>query len=90
MRIPRLIFALLLLLAAGMPAWAVLNFADTDHVHVQLVSPAGDIFPGGDNKLGLYFKLEPGWHIYWKNPGDAGLPPDRCSFPRRSGCHSAR
>ena len=23
----------------------------------------------------LYFKLEPGWHIYWKNPGDAGEPP---------------
>ena len=27
------------------------------------------------NDAGLYFKLEPGWHIYWKNPGDAGQPP---------------
>jgi thiol:disulfide interchange protein DsbD len=26
-------------------------------------------------EAGLYFKLEPGWHIYWKNPGDAGEPP---------------
>jgi DsbC/DsbD-like thiol-disulfide interchange protein len=25
--------------------------------------------------LGLYFKLEPGWHIYWKNAGDSGEPP---------------
>jgi thiol:disulfide interchange protein DsbD len=24
---------------------------------------------------GLYFKLEPGWHVYWKNAGDAGEPP---------------
>jgi thiol:disulfide interchange protein DsbD len=25
--------------------------------------------------VGLYFKLEPGWHVYWKNAGDAGGPP---------------
>ena len=25
--------------------------------------------------LGLEVKLEPNWKIYWKNPGDAGLPP---------------
>lgn len=22
----------------------------------------------------ITFRLEPGWHLYWKNPGDAGLP----------------
>ncbi|HEX9465801.1 MAG TPA: protein-disulfide reductase DsbD domain-containing protein [Alphaproteobacteria bacterium] len=26
-------------------------------------------------RLGLEFKLEPGWKIYWRSPGDAGLPP---------------
>jgi thiol:disulfide interchange protein DsbD len=26
-------------------------------------------------KLGLHFHLEPGWHIYWKNPGDSGQAP---------------
>jgi DsbC/DsbD-like thiol-disulfide interchange protein len=25
--------------------------------------------------LGLHFDIEPGWHIYWKNPGDTGAPP---------------
>ncbi|MCH7903195.1 MAG: hypothetical protein IH944_01355 [Armatimonadetes bacterium] len=25
--------------------------------------------------VGLRFRLDPGWHIYWKNPGDAGMPP---------------
>jgi suppressor for copper-sensitivity B len=25
--------------------------------------------------LGLEFELEPGWHVYWKNSGDAGYPP---------------
>lgn len=24
--------------------------------------------------VGLKFTLEPGWYLYWKNPGDAGLP----------------
>lgn len=27
------------------------------------------------NTLGLYFQLEPEWHIYWKNSGDSGATP---------------
>ena len=26
--------------------------------------------------LGLKVILSPGWKIYWRNPGDAGLPPE--------------
>src|SRR5262245_53409862 len=26
-------------------------------------------------RWGFYFELKPGWHVYWKNPGDSGLPP---------------
>ena len=74
-RIFRLIFAVPLLLAAGLPARAASSSADADHVHVQLVFPEGYLYPGVSNDAGLYFKLEPGWHIYWKNPGDAGEPP---------------
>ena len=25
-------------------------------------------------RVGLHMKLDRGWHTYWKNPGDAGLP----------------
>jgi DsbC/DsbD-like thiol-disulfide interchange protein len=25
--------------------------------------------------MGLHFILAPGWHVYWKNSGDAGFPP---------------
>jgi DsbC/DsbD-like thiol-disulfide interchange protein len=35
-----------------------------------LVAPAA-----ADARLGLEFTLAPGWHVYWKNPGDAGYPP---------------
>jgi thiol:disulfide interchange protein DsbD len=31
--------------------------------------------PGQSFTIGLHFKLENGWHIYWKNPGDSGEPP---------------
>ena len=42
---------------------------------MQLVLPQDQLYPGGPNQAGLYFKLDAGWHIYWKNPGDAGEPP---------------
>jgi thiol:disulfide interchange protein DsbD len=75
MRLSRVIFALSLLLAAGLPARAASSFSDADHVHVQLVVPVSLINLGEGAHAGIYFKLEPGWHIYWKNPGDAGEAP---------------
>ncbi len=63
-------------LVFGTPALAVSNSADVPHVHVQLVFPIPHVVPGGGtNNAGLYFKLEPGWHVYWLNPGDSGEPP---------------
>jgi thiol:disulfide interchange protein DsbD len=74
MRFFRLFFALLLL-AAGLPVLAASRSADADHVRVRLVFPGGNFLQQGHNQAGVYFQLEPGWHIYWKNPGDAGEPP---------------
>jgi thiol:disulfide interchange protein DsbD len=65
-----------LLFVAVLPARAVSSSADAPHVHLELLVPGGDLYPNDKlNDAGLYFKLEPGWHIYWKNPGDAGEPP---------------
>src|SRR5215469_2978128 len=66
--------ALAVLLIAALPVFAASNSADLPHVHVQLIAPDAQ-FHSGANNVGLYFKLEPGWHVYWKNPGDAGEPP---------------
>jgi thiol:disulfide interchange protein len=71
----RFIFVMLAVLVAGLTARAGTNSADAPHLHVQLVAPEDEIYPGGNNQIGLYFKLEPGWHVYWKNAGDAGGPP---------------
>ena len=32
--------------------------------------------PGGEVELALHMRTNPGWHGYWLNPGDAGLPMD--------------
>jgi thiol:disulfide interchange protein len=78
MRFFRSIIALAGLLAAGLflqlSAWGASASADLPHVHVQLIEPDAQFHPGANN-VGLYFKLESGWHVYWKNPGDAGEPP---------------
>jgi thiol:disulfide interchange protein DsbD len=71
----RIIFGLVLVCALGVVARADSSSADKPHVHVQLVVPASGFYPGEPAKAGLYFKLDPGWHVYWENPGDAGEPP---------------
>jgi thiol:disulfide interchange protein len=75
MRVYRLIFAILLALAAGTPALCASDSADAQHVHVQLMTAANGVAAPGQVLAGLYFKLENGWHVYWMNPGDAGQPP---------------
>ncbi|MGA2675166.1 MAG: protein-disulfide reductase DsbD domain-containing protein [Terracidiphilus sp.] len=70
-----MIFAFLFMLAAGLPVLAASSTADAAHLRVQLVVPEDQLYPAGNNVAGLYFKLEPGWHIYWKNAGDSGEPP---------------
>ncbi|HET8636805.1 MAG TPA: protein-disulfide reductase DsbD domain-containing protein [Acidobacteriaceae bacterium] len=49
--------------------------ASAKHLSVQLVVPPAQIYPGQNFTAGLYFKLEPGWHVYWVNAGDSGEPP---------------
>jgi thiol:disulfide interchange protein/DsbC/DsbD-like thiol-disulfide interchange protein len=70
-----MLFAPLFVLALAHPALAVSNSADASHLHVELVFPRNQFYPGGGNQAGLYFKLERGWHVYWENAGDSGEPP---------------
>ncbi len=75
MRRLRNIFGLVVLVAAGLPAFAASNSADVAHLHVQLVFPNQNLNVGASVNAGLYFKLESGWHVYWMNAGDSGEPP---------------
>jgi thiol:disulfide interchange protein len=74
MRIRGSIPCLLLSLWATVGAWAGPS-ATAEQLSVRLAVPPAQLYPGQQFKAGLYFKLEPGWHVYWLNAGDSGQPP---------------
>ena len=45
------------------------------HLTLNLVSEQSAIVPGQEFSVALHFALDPGWHLYWVNPGDSGEPP---------------
>jgi thiol:disulfide interchange protein DsbD len=45
------------------------------HLTAELVSLGPAIAPGGMQKIGLVLTIEEHWHVYWRNAGDAGEPP---------------
>jgi len=58
-------------------AQALAPGARTGHgPHVRIELMADRAAPGPGMRLGLKFDLDPGWHIYWLNPGDSGGPPE--------------
>jgi thiol:disulfide interchange protein len=42
-------------------------------VEAELVADTAAIVPGKTFRLGLHLRMAPGWHLYWKNPGDSGI-----------------
>ncbi len=65
-----------LLLAPSLGLAAESAAVATARTTVTLVSEADSVQAGKPVRLGLRFRMAPGWHIYWQNPGDAGMPPD--------------
>ena len=46
----------------------------SDHVNANLITEVRSIQPGQSFSVGVLLVLEKGWHTYWRNPGDSGLP----------------
>jgi len=58
------------------PASAVATGAPDEgdpRVEAALLVDATQVKPGDAFRVGVRFRMDPGWHIYWKNPGDSGL-----------------
>jgi thiol:disulfide interchange protein DsbD len=74
MRIP------IVFMVTGLSLWcaprALQGFAAPEQspVTAELIAEHASIQPGGRTRVGVHFDLEEGWHIYAKEPGDAGLP----------------
>jgi DsbC/DsbD-like thiol-disulfide interchange protein len=90
-RTARLIF--LVVFALGSPELDLLSAAPVEqqnqHAKVELVAAKDAVAPGETAWVGLHFVLEPGWHIYWQNPGDSGEPP-RIEWKLPTGFHAGQ
>lgn len=45
------------------------------HIRASLVSQADSLQPGSATRVGLLLQPDEHWHVYWRNPGDSGMPP---------------
>ncbi len=57
-------------LGAASTAWQ-----SNEHGRVRLLSEYKVAPKSGEILLGLHFQPKPGWYVYWKDPGEAGIPP---------------
>ena len=68
----RLLVAVLWQLCAGLLLASAAAHAAPSHIAAQLVAE-GPVAPGGETRLAIRMTPAPGWHGYWRNPGDAGF-----------------
>lgn len=65
---------------AGLPASATVQKIGPDGkphpVKARLLLDRQAVHPGETVRLGVYLEQRPGWHTYWRSPGDIGLPTD--------------
>ncbi len=67
---------LALSLAAAAPVVAASEWVEASHSAVRLVT-AGEMETDGSKGLwaAVAIRMDEGWKTYWRNPGDAGIPP---------------
>ena len=72
----RLLMVVLIMMAA-VPARALESApVSSKRAVATLVSDTDAVQPGTPFRVGLRLRMADGWHTYWKNPGDAGVPPE--------------
>lgn len=69
------VMTMLALLAAMLPGSAMAQgIGDGPHIRMELVAESVRPAPGSEVTLAFSARPDPGWHGYWRNPGDAGIP----------------
>ncbi len=71
----RFLVAMLFVLGAWLSPIAAASAQPASRVAVTLHAGSADPAPGKTTMLAIRFAPDPGWHGYWSNPGDSGLPP---------------
>ncbi len=71
-RLLKLILLLGLLLVPSMAAAQDGRVQRTDRIAAELVAMSQWATPGSTVIVAVHQDIEPGWHTYWRNPGDSG------------------
>ena len=66
--------ALMAALAAAFPARADGPPDPKDLVNAELVTETASLASASTLWVDLHLRIKPGWHVYWRDPGDSGLP----------------
>lgn len=66
--------SLILTMALAIPAAAQAD--DGRRAKAELMAERVAVMPGETIYAALKLTMDPGWHVYWRNAGDAGLPPE--------------
>tara|TARA_B110001454_G_C12723308_1_gene436518 strand:+ start:59243 stop:61288 length:2046 start_codon:yes stop_codon:yes gene_type:complete len=69
----RTVLSLLLFFVCSFPVLAA-ESVKAPHVNISWLAPEKLSRTSAD-VIGIKFKIDPEWHIYWKNSGDSGAPP---------------
>lgn len=75
---PRVVAFCATVLIAASPATAADDASRWDGDVRSAIRLVGGSLPAGQTtpmRAGLEIRLKPGWHTYWRYPGDAGVPP---------------
>jgi thiol:disulfide interchange protein len=59
---------------ATVPVRAAAPNIPAELVEARLAPESASVAPGTTLWIDLHLDIAPGWHTYWRNPGDAGLP----------------
>jgi DsbC/DsbD-like thiol-disulfide interchange protein/cytochrome c biogenesis protein CcdA len=69
------LWALLLVFVALFAGPAAAQPGTSHHMRVSLAAETATVQPGSTITLAFVMRPQPGWHGYWRNPGDAGAEP---------------
>ncbi len=62
------------LLLSLLPLPSHADLVSSGNVEAELISEMDAVVPGAPMWVGLRLVIRPGWHTYWRNPGDSGAP----------------
>jgi thiol:disulfide interchange protein/DsbC/DsbD-like thiol-disulfide interchange protein len=70
------VLVLVLVISGTQPGFALESApVTTPRTTATLITDTDAVAPGTPFHVALRLQLAPGWHTYWRNPGDAGVPP---------------